>query len=212
MTDTTRIKITISLPVKSVLEEIAKHQGMSLSQLILEAAIDRHIHQRGNHQQEISTLARSLDEISRKVDLLLGDSAKVTPAPQIPTKGRKNRKDYTGIAANSKDPVIDSPPLKATTTESSALENGIPLHIDNLIERFGYQRSLKARMMQLGGRDGKLFQGSLSHAQRVEEITSSLDPDSLPWMPVEANRAFWSQISAEEFCRQILTRDQNPPT
>ncbi|MDX2213742.1 MAG: hypothetical protein SFY66_10700 [Oculatellaceae cyanobacterium bins.114] len=65
---------------------------------------------------------------------------------------------------------------------------------------------MKARLSQLGGRDGKLFEGSLSHAQKVEEVTVRLDPEGLSWMPVDKDRLYWKQMMANEFCKAVLTK------
>ncbi len=86
------------------------------------------------------------------------------------------------------------------------ISTGEEVHLEYLVARFGGDRVLKARLCQLGGRDGALFQGSITHARKVEEVTMRLDPEHKPWMPINPQRTRWAQMSAQAYVEAILTK------
>ncbi|MBW4483037.1 MAG: hypothetical protein KME14_10875 [Tildeniella torsiva UHER 1998/13D] len=92
------------------------------------------------------------------------------------------------------------------TSPIQAIDKGLPVHIDHLIDRWGGDKASKARLCQLGGRKGHLFKGSITHAQTVEAVTKNLDPESLPWFPTSQDRDFWVQMDSSTFVKTILTK------
>lgn len=130
-----------------------------------------------------------------------------------PKSTRPNRQQIRekGQMPNA-DPVIPVEAPHVHTTIEQAIADNLPVHIDHLVDRLKTgdpqkDRGIKARLSQLGGKDGSLFSGSLSAAQRVEDIIKGLDPDQLSWMPLADDRRFWINLSAVEFCRRILAKD-----
>jgi hypothetical protein len=202
MVETTRVKVTVSRELKDALEQVAEYLGMPLSRLLVEAAVDRYLLRKaelpkdlGHLCDRIRALEKQLDSLDRPVVALV-----TTSPPKAPRKARKSILDPVQQVLPGKAP-------SAMTEAEVAIKDGIPLHIDRLVERLtgGVPTlGLKANLSQVGGRDGKLFQGDISKAQRVAEFTSALDPDGLPWLPVDKERRFWTSIAAFDYCRGIL--------
>lgn len=86
------------------------------------------------------------------------------------------------------------------------IEQGLPVHVDHLIDRWSGDKALKARLCQLGGRKGDLFKGSITHAQTVEAVTKDMDYEGLPWFPTSQDRDFWIQTDSSTFVKLILNK------
>jgi predicted transcriptional regulator len=185
----TRIKITLSDELKATLERIAESQGTSLSKLIVDAAIEVYICHPRSQGNDLGKILRKLDAIESKMHPQVGGK----PEPRKASKRKyADRLPREGAATffNNPSPVV-----------SEALRQTLSIH--ELVERFGGDRALKARLCQLGGRNGNLFRGSMPDAQRVEKVTKELDPDGLPWMPVAEDRRSWIQMDAQTYCKAI---------
>lgn len=178
------VKVYVSEVTLDALRTVANEQGCSLSLLLLNAAIQVYLGGRSNDSTRLATLERKLRSLETSVE------QRVTNVEPIPTQKRVQVDLFPQTFKQSSEPVI----------RSSHEQIGL----DKLVERLGGTSSLKARLCQAGGRDGKLFKGDLTKAGNVERQTTALDPDGLSWLPLTENRLTWIQISAEEFCRLII--------
>lgn len=191
-----RVKVTLTLEVKEALQKVASRQGVSLSQLLADSAVDMWFH----HRVAIERLE------SRIKALEGGGSDRATQSSPVVSKGDgQTRKATLGVKGGS--PVITTKATQASRLVDEAIAQGSPVHLDNLLDRLGKDRGLKARLCQLGGRDGRLFRGDLGAAMKVAEVTGKLDPDGLTWLPVDSQRVYWLVINPVDYARQILTAD-----
>lgn len=187
------IKIYMPIETKIALTSTAKSLGISLSELILQAATDRYL----VNKSPVPILDLIVGIEARLTNLESGRSQKVgSPQENGPTP-KTDRKSRTGAQTFLKD---GTPAITETGTITT---------IFDLVLRFGGDRTVKARLCQVGGRDGKLFRGDLASAERVAAMTSKLDPQGESWFPVAENRISWIQISAEDFCRKLFL-ESNP--
>jgi hypothetical protein len=179
------VKIYVPIAAKKALSEVAQSLGVSLSELLLQAASDRYLVKSGR-----TSVPHVLGTLQSQIKAIL-ERLEPMPAPvPLDTSGRKVRKGAQTF-------FKDSTPVVPTV-------DAIPIYA--LVERLKGDRTVNARLCQVGGRDGKLFRGDLASAERVAAMTSLLDPEGLPWLPIAQDRRNWVQMSAEDFCRQILSK------
>lgn len=200
-----RIKVSLRIETKEALEAVARRRGVSLSSLLVSAAVAQHL--APADRDDLSILLERLDTLEASFGAAL-ESARPAPARTPEEKPKKKRwGPRLGVTAYSKAdavPGIKGEDLKVTTSIATALKEHIPVHVDFLIERFGGDKCLKARLIQLGGRKGHLFEGSITHAKTVEAITRKLDPEGLAWFPVSPARDFWISADASDFVKRVL--------
>lgn len=201
--ETTRVKVTLTRITKDALTAIADDLGVSLSALLVASAVERWLGP-GERYLGIREISSQLSRLSSQLeDIYKVASELPTERPTAPEK--KPRKPRwgprMGVTGCAKE---ETPGAKVRTTPKEAIEGTKPLHIDHLVNRFGGDRSLKARLCQLGGRKGDLFQGSLPHALKVAQVTSQLDPDGLSWFPTTPDRDFWVIQDAQSYARSRL--------
>ncbi|MBD1844784.1 hypothetical protein H6F89_15555 [Cyanobacteria bacterium FACHB-63] len=179
------VKIYIRESTLEALRSVAHEQGYSLSGLFLNAAVKTYLGGRVSDTTRLAALERKL----RTLETSVGRDENSEAAP---TKGQKRVQAelFPQTFKQSAEPVVQS--------------SHEQISLDKLVERLGGSPSLKARLCQLGGRDGSLFEGDLSKAIRVEEVTRRLDPEQKSWMPLNRSRLVWIQITADEYCRLIL--------
>ena len=185
---------------KQALAAIAKSSDMSLSEMFLQSAVDRYLYTRSTLPVPTTNrLTDRLGKLEKHLTLLIGlleakpseESAPIKEPNPVDPNDPKGRKVRPGAQTFFRD---STPVISAV--------GSIDLH--ELMERFGGDKALKARLCQLGGRDELLFKGDITKANKVASVTSQLDPDSLPWFPIAADRRNWVQISAVDFVRQII--------
>jgi hypothetical protein len=198
---TTRIKVTLQIETKSALEQVARRHGVSLSHLLVSAAVERYLGPVASGRGDLSLVLQRLEDLEQK----LGNLPASEP-PKAPKKKRWGGKRLGVTGCADHEPAIPTNKPSVVTSATAAIETGEPVHIDYLIERWGGDKCLKARLCQLGGRKGHLFNGSITHAQKVEEVTRELDPDNLSWFPISKDRDFWIQTDAVAFIKRILTQ------
>lgn len=178
------VKIYVKKSTLEALRNVAHEQGCSLSALFLNAAIGTYLGGRVSDATRLASIERKLRTLEASVEQR--DSS-VEPAP---TQKQVQTELFPRTFKQSAEPVI----------RSSHEQIGL----DRLVTRLGGTSSLKARLCQLGGRNGSLFEGDLSKANRVEEVTRRLDPEQKSWMPLARDRLVWIQISAAEYCQLII--------
>ena len=203
MTGTIRVKVSLSVELKEALEVTAEYLGMPLSRLLVEAAVDRYLLRKAELPKDMGQLCDRIRALERQLERLEKPSV-VTPLPEPPKAPRKARKSILDPV----EQVLPGEAPSAMTEADQAIKDGKPLHIDRLVERLTRgvpTLGLKANLTQVGGRDGKLFQGDMTRANRVAEMTSRLDPCGLSWLPVDKDRRFWQAMTALDYCRQVLS-------
>ncbi|MBD2256633.1 hypothetical protein [Pseudanabaena sp. FACHB-2040] len=206
---TTRIKVTIQLETKAALEAVAARYGISLSHLIVSAAVGRHLMPK-QETADLEAVMEYLRRLEAQVENLQEfiKQTPLRPHPQTEKPKKKRWGPKLGVTGSAKsEPVLDTESPSVVVSPIQAIEEGLPVHIDHLIDRFNGDKVLKARLCQLGGRKGDLFKGSITHAQKVEAVTRELDPEGLPWFPTSPDRDFWVQTSSVVFVRKVLTKD-----
>ncbi|MEL7502824.1 MAG: hypothetical protein AAFN18_10185 [Cyanobacteria bacterium J06554_6] len=210
--DTKRIKVSFSAATLAALKAIAAERGQSISSLVAEAAITQHLGapyraMRRNEPDPTSgptpgprsklRAPADLATIEAKLDQLLA----LLETGRQPGKGRKPRwGPRLGVAGSAKEALVGN----VRTRPAQALETGEPVHVDHLIEHFGGDNALKARLCQLGGRGPELFEGSLTHARKAAAITSALDPAGQSWLPNSSDRVYWVPQTPERYCYERL--------
>lgn len=196
MTALRSIKVYCQIGVYLLLLETAEDKGVSLSQLMLDAAIAQYLTPRrsGPRRRPIapqSGLESPETPGSKPEGNLSSEEDKPAKAP---------KKLGQGLGVLREIPQ----------TPAGNLDTALPMHVDNLVVRFGGDRALKARLMQLGGRGRELWEGSLPHARRVAKLTSEKDPDGLSWFPVDETRAMWRVTSVTEWVSARLLQGLEP--
>jgi hypothetical protein len=183
--NSTVVKIYLNKITLEALRMVAKDQGMSLSALILQAAVEKYLNGRSTESTRLATLERKIRSLEKR------DTQPIQIEQQEPKPKRID--EFPQTFKQSSQPVLES--------------SNEQIQLDRLVERLGGTSSLKARLCQLGGRDGLLFQGDLGKALKVEEITKRLDPEGKSWLPLAPNRLIWIQITAKEFCKMINSKE-----
>lgn len=197
---TTRVKVTVKMETKEALEKVAARLGMSLSELLLSAAVEKYLGAGRDPIEErlVQVMERLVEELQDRP---------VSAEPEIKKPRKKRWGDRLGVTGSAThEPVLNTPNPSVLTAVEDAIKTGVPCHVDYLIEHWGGDHTLKARLCQLGGRGGHLFQGSLVHAQKVEAKTKELDPRGLAWFPLSPDRDYWIHLSgAAEYVRRIIS-------
>ncbi len=177
------VKIYVKKVTLDALRQVADEQGSSLSQLLLGAAVEKYLGGKSTDRAKLASLERKVRGLEQ--------AKQAEVSVPLPSPKRENKNLYPKTFKQSAAPIITS------TREQ--------LGLDALVKRLGGTSSLKARLCQLGGRGSGLFEGDLTRAEKVAQITGKLDPDGKSWLPLTPNRLTWIQISAQEYCHQILT-------
>ena len=203
MTAKVRIKITLDVSTKDALETVASRLGMPLAVLIAETASASIL---GTTEGTLGSLDRRLSRLEQT----LASQPKVEPQ-RTPTKAEP-KPDIVSLqnAPKSARVVRKGAAVLMTKADSPLPDLSVyrTIGLYDLVARFTSngisETGLVARLCQLGGRKGDLFRGSLGHAQTVAKLTASLDPQGLSWLPTDAARRQWIQITAEDYARAIL--------
>jgi hypothetical protein len=183
--NTAAFKIYIKKSTLQALRLVAEGEGVSVSALIIQAAVEKYLGSRSNPDTRLASLEKKIREL---------ESYKISVSKSEPEEPKPKRIDeFPQTFKQSSQPVLES--------------SNEQIQLDRLVERLGGTSSLKARLCQLGGRDGLLFQGDLGKALKVEEITKRLDPEGKSWLPLAPNRLIWIQITAKEFCKMINSKE-----
>jgi hypothetical protein len=208
---TTRIKVTLRLETKAALELVAARHGVSLSELLAAAAEEKYlltVTKADSLEAVIEQLTRIEEKLGSLNVVSVSSPPDLTQPAEKTSKPRKKRRGprlgVTGYV--EAEPTLNTPKPSVVTSPRQAIDQELPVHIDHLIDRWGGDNALKARLCQLGGRKGHLFKGSLTHAQNVETVTKGLDPEGLPWFPTSQDRDFWVQMDSSTFVKTILIK------
>jgi hypothetical protein len=180
---TAEIRVYLPNATKQALTKIAQQHGLSLSELLGQAAIGKHLGAAGE-QAYLKKIERRLAQIEKHLSM-----------PVVEPKERKKRSarvEHPKILSKSSTPVFDA-------------GAGTLLPIYALIERFGStDKGLKARLHIVGRPDEKLFRGDRDRAEKVAAMTRKHDPEDLTWLPMDHQRRNWVQMLPEEWVLKVV--------